>query len=191
MSSRVLLKIGLMGDSAVGKTALRNRFLGEEFQADYLATIGADFALKEIKLGKFSVVLQVWDLAGQSAFHDVRSVYFLGSRGLVMVYDVTNRTSFNSIGNWIAEGWRSNKTPLPVVVAANKIDLRDEISDTITENEGQLKVKEISKVTEEQYGFPIKYYETSALKGDGVNELFEGLVNIIIDWLKIKKDQIL
>ena len=71
-----LVKIVLAGDGAVGKTTLRRRYLGEGFQASYMMTIGADFAVKRVDIGGKTITFQIWDLAGQPRFQMVRELYY-------------------------------------------------------------------------------------------------------------------
>ena len=98
-------KVILAGDGAVGKTSLRKRFMESVFDGQYLMTIGADFSVKEIdvKMGseKLQVKMQIWDLAGQPRFQEVRSVYYSGVVGAVLVYDVTRPDSFENTTKWL------------------------------------------------------------------------------------------
>ena len=85
------MKIILAGDGAVGKTSLREQYLGRGFTGQYLQTIGADFALKTDTVAGENVKYQIWDLAGQPRFKTVRSVYYIGAVGALLVFDITSR----------------------------------------------------------------------------------------------------
>ncbi len=115
------MKLVLCGDGAVGKTALRERYLGRGFSQSYLQTIGADFATTDKDLnidGKNkSVQYQIWDLAGQNEFQSIRGSYYEGCFGSLMVFDVTRPESFNNLPNWINELWdNSGKGAVPIVL---------------------------------------------------------------------------
>ena len=79
--NRRIFKICLLGEGAVGKTALRQRYLGEGFKQSYAMTIGADFAVKRVTIDNQEFISQIWDLAGQVRFSSVREVYYRGAAG--------------------------------------------------------------------------------------------------------------
>ena len=126
----MVIKIVLLGDGAVGKTALRLRFMGHGFQSSYLSTIGADFALKEVRTAhpktkeEITTKLQIWDLAGKQHYSNIRSNYYIGAHGAFIVYDVSRRSSFDNISNWIVELKKNIGNKIPIFIIANKIDLR-------------------------------------------------------------------
>lgn len=173
---KLVAKILLCGDGAVGKTALRERYLGGSFSPTYLMTIGADFAVKEINLTvddeEYSIKGSIWDLAGQVNFQHVRALYYKGAHAMIMVYDTTTRASFVNIDKWIAEitSKGTNLTDLAVVLIGNKIDIREDIPEHISTAEGEQKAKELS----EQFcsGRTVYFLETSAKTGENVEEAF-------------------
>ncbi|MFW9993971.1 MAG: Rab family GTPase [Candidatus Odinarchaeota archaeon] len=170
-----LFKIVLAGDGAVGKTSLRERYLGRGFKSQYLQTVGADFALSTEKIGQKEVKFQIWDLAGQQRFQAVRSVYYAGALGALLVFDITRRDSFENLSSWVDEIWKHNgKGTIPVVLLGNKFDLRDEHSDCITEKEALKFAKDLSKKTKEK-GFDIRFLNTSAKTGLNVSEAFQAI----------------
>ena len=178
-----LVKIVLAGDGAVGKTTLRRRYLGEGFQASYLMTIGADFAVKSVDVGGKLIKFQIWDLAGQPRFQVVREMYYRGALGGLLIFDVTRWDSFKNLPYWLEELWRSNgRGCVPVVLVGNKIDLRTEGSDSISTPYGESYSQDVSKVTS-QYGFSVPYVETSAKTGELVNDAFQTLGNNILTFL--------
>ena len=133
-----LVKIVLAGDGAVGKTTLRRRYLGEGFQASYLMTIGADFAVKTVDVRDRTIKFQLWDLAGQPRFQVVREMYYRGALGGLLVFDVTRWDSFKNLPHWLEELWRSNgRGAVPVVLVGNKTDLRMDGPDFISEDESR------------------------------------------------------
>jgi small GTP-binding protein len=178
-----LYKITLLGDGAVGKTALRDRFMGKSFTADYMMTIGADFATKQVELGPQygNIKYQIWDLAGQPRFEAVRGLYYRGSLGGLLVFDVTRPPSFENTPSWVKELWKNNgKGRVPIVILGNKIDLRGAVPENLEPGHGQALARHLSEIA----GFQIPYLETSAKTGQNVIEAFINLGESILNYIK-------
>lgn len=180
------MKIVLLGDGAVGKTALRLRFMGLGFQRRYMMTIGADFAIKTIKLksGPYKghdLKSQIWDLAGQENFAKVRSLYYTGSHAAFMVYDCTRLATFQNIENWMKELFKNTPNPVPIILLANKTDLRSEVDFSLTKEDGFKMAQRISE-TFLQNKINVPYYETSAKTGENVDEAFQALAMQVIQF---------
>ncbi len=175
---RRILKIPLLGDMAVGKTSLRKKYLGEGFNTKYMVTIGADFSVKSVLIDDREVRLQIWDLAGQQQFATVRSLYYNGSSGAILVYDVTNPHSYENIPLWTKELLQNNDNKkIPLMLIGNKIDLRDTVrTTTVSKEEGEQLAEKLRKEFNIVY-----FFETSAKTGEGVNEAFDYFVRSILD----------
>ena len=178
------MKIVLTGDGSVGKTALRQRYLGRGFKSQYMMTIGADFAIKdtEITSGKYAgqqIKCQIWDLAGQVGFKNVRALYYTGSHGALLVYDCTRINSFESVHSWMNEIQKNAGHKIPVVLIANKIDLRNHVDHALSTIDGEDIAR---KITKEYYDnkISIPYLETSAKTGENVNLAFLKIVELIV-----------
>ncbi|MHA2243625.1 MAG: Rab family GTPase [Candidatus Hodarchaeales archaeon] len=169
-----LWKIVLIGDGAVGKTSLRKRYLGEGFETDYLSTMGADFALYDTTVNETHIRWQIWDLAGQPVFKDVVTAYYTKVFGGILVYDISRRQTFENVEKWVNDIWQNSKRDqkVPVVILANKIDLRDEGAETVSTDEG--------KSLTERLG--LSFIETSAKTGEGVQAAFDQLGKEILDF---------
>ena len=167
-----VLKIVLIGDGGVGKTAIRERYLGKGFKAQYLLTIGADFAMRDAVIRGDSIRYQIWDLAGQQRFDAVREVYYKGSVGALLVYDVTRPDSYFNTPKWINELWTNNgRGRVPIVVVANKIDMRELSDDTVSPEQGRIFTERLTKLTKPE-GFDCFYIETSAKTGVNIQSAF-------------------
>ncbi len=182
---KLIAKILLCGDGSVGKTAIRERYLGKGFQSNYMMTIGADFAVKEI-LGSteagenYSIKCSIWDLSGQLNFKDVRSIYYKGSHAMIMVYDCTNRNSFTNLNFWIEEIKRhTNINNMAMLLIANKKDLREDGKNHVTTQEGSdLAKKWATTFFSDRWSVP--FIETSAKTGENIQEAFDQLGRIFV-----------
>ena len=173
-----LFKVVLMGDGSVGKTSLRRTYMGEGFRAQYMITIGADFAVKKMQLeGGHDVSIQIWDLAGQEHFKSVRSTFYKGAQGALAVYSTVERTSYDNIKNWLEECWTNAAKKIPVVLIGNKIDLRPTHS-CLSIEQGLEFVEKLR----EGFGtfIPIYFVETSAKTGKNVDDAFQKLGKTIL-----------
>lgn len=175
MTTEFRFKIVMLGDGAVGKTAMTTRFTQDFFDADYKRTIGADFAVKRMDIPsiKSHVTLQCWDLAGQPRFEFVRQGFYRGARGGLLLYDVTRRRTFLNIDRWKEEAFVNIGQEIPLVLVANKIDLTD--SRVVNKKEGKAYAKE--------HGFI--YVESSALTGENVEESYVKLCKKMIKEYKV------
>lgn len=170
-------KITLLGEGAVGKTSLRKNFLGETFDRDYMMTLGADFATKTIEVDDYEVTLIIWDLAGQPRFSVVREGFYQGTRGALLVFDITRPDTYEQLSSWVRELLKNNKDKkVPLVLIGNKNDLRGSLHTTIPEEYGEKYAEALSQWS----GYNIPYIETSAKYGDNVEKAFENLIRQII-----------
>ncbi len=174
--SKFLFKIVLIGDGAVGKTSIRRRYMGEGFKADFLATMGADFAYLKTKIDGHTIEFSIWDLAGQPAFRGVMKSYYKGAMGALAIYDVTQPKSLDSLDSWVTEVRELSDTfsDLPVVLVGNKIDLRPEIPSSLKTLQGFVKSKSLNA----------DFVETSAKTGEAIEEAFAKLARKIIPHIK-------
>ena len=127
-----LFKVVVLGEGAVGKTAVVTRFSHGFFRTDYKTTIGSQFAVKNIDIHtpgseRVTVKLQIWDVAGQSRFQILRPMYYRGSSGGVLVYDVSRRRTFIVLEEWLDELYKAVGKKIPLVLVANKTDLPDRV----------------------------------------------------------------
>ncbi|MHA1926442.1 MAG: Rab family GTPase [Candidatus Thorarchaeota archaeon] len=175
----LIYKAVLIGDGAVGKTSIRRNYLGEDFIEGHLATIGVDLATKKVVFGENVVKFIIWDLAGQPTFEKVRGHYYHGCNGIVLVYSVVDRDSFDNASKWLVEAYK-NMGPLPpTVIVANKIDLRplQPADKIVTAEEG----RKFMEYFIEKLGVPAIFRETSAKTGENILDTFEELLRMMAE----------
>lgn len=129
---RIMAKVVLVGDKAVGKTSLIRRYVLDEFDDRYLLTLGAKVTKKveDVRIPEHNLnailELNVWDIMGQAGFRELaKEAYFHGSRGILAVVDLTRRSTLEGIGEWV-QSVRDVTGPVPLVLLANKKDLTAE-----------------------------------------------------------------
>ena len=184
---RELYKVVLLGDAAVGKTTIRKKFAEGMTSKRYIMTIGVEVSTKDVALiynGKpRKVTLVIWDLGGQLYFTRMRSSFYQGTSGAILMYDVSNRKTFENLTSWINE-IKSFISDAPLVLVGNKIDLRDpKSSEYISKEDGIRKAKEIDGL----HKGTVNFIETSALYGQNVEEAFLLLTREILDFENQKR----
>ncbi len=159
-------KICFLGDPAVGKTSIIIRHTEKRFEDTYKLTIGTDISAKLMQVEDKNIYLIIWDIGGQERYQILRESYLQGSFGAIIVFSISDKESFNHVSDWLNEYWKTCGR-LPVLVLANKIDLKDE---RVVDDE------EIKKKFEE---LGIQYLETSAKTGENVDKAFELIIQKI------------
>lgn len=162
-----IFKVPVAGDGAVGKTSLIVRYTQGTFTDTYKMTIGTSFAVKTVDLDSVMVKLQIWDLAGQPHFGGVRPLFYQGSTGVIYVFSVIDRASFEHLVGWLEEA-RKNAGNVPGILIGNKTDLLDQ--------------REVSREEAETYAAQtgLKYIETSAKLDENVGDAFQQVAVTII-----------
>lgn len=161
------LKILVLGDSNVGKTSLLLTYTDNYFPESHVATIGVEYKIKTIQIKDYTVNLQIWDTSGQERFRSITKNFLRGADGIVFVYDITSKKSFNAIKGWMADA-ESNSEGFEQVIAGNKSDLKSR--------------KEVEKEAADRLAAKkgIKNFETSAKLDENVDVLFRTLAEQII-----------
>ncbi|KAF8041305.1 hypothetical protein BT93_A0039 [Corymbia citriodora subsp. variegata] len=162
-----LFKIVIIGDSAVGKSNLLSRYARNEFNPHSKATIGVEFQTQSMDIDGKEVKAQIWDTAGQERFRAVTSAYYRGAVGALVVYDITRRSTFDSVSRWLDELKTHSDTTVAMMLVGNKCDL-ESIRD-VTVEEG--------KSLAESEG--LFFMETSALDATNVKTAFELVIKEI------------
>ena len=162
------IKYIIVGNAYVGKSNIIYRFVENKFSENYKATINLDFSYKNIKIKDKIYRIQLWDTVGQEEFQSISRGYYKSGACALVVYDITDRDSFNNVSNWVEECKNNGPSTISLVLVGNKIDLQD-----------------IRKVTyEEGEDFAnrngMQFFETSALNGTNIEKLFNDTLESII-----------
>jgi len=138
-----LFKIILIGESGVGKTNLLNRYISNDFLKDSKATVGVEFGLKKLNIFGKKVSAQIWDTAGQERYKSVTNAYYKGTKGAVIVYDVTNIESFEAVDKWYLDLKSKVDFDFICVIVGNKCDKENERK--VSKEDGKKKAESNSK----------------------------------------------
>jgi Ras-related protein Rab-11A len=163
----------IVGDKGVGKSALKLRFSRGIFDEKYRMTIGADFYTRTMSIntdiGLIRVNLYVWETSRQERFDSIRPMIYRGSLGALVIFDLTNPSSFAHLPQWIEEVRSNVKTEIPIILVGNKCDLADQRA---------ISLEEINSFTQD---YKLYYMETSAKTGESVGYCFYVLASLMKD----------
>jgi len=154
-----LFKFIVIGDTAVGKSCLLCRFIENKFKKESTHTIGVEFGSKIIEVGGRNVKLQIWDTAGQERFRSVTRSYYRGAAGAILVYDITNRETYNHVSSWLSDARSLANKDIAIILVGNKTDLSNR----------EVTFLEASRFAQEN---DLMFLETSTMSGEGVDEVF-------------------
>ena len=161
----MMVKVILIGDSAVGKTNIMCKYLKGEFHENSKATVGVEFGSKLFNIEGHNIKAQIWDTAGQEKYKAITGAYYKGSKGAFIVYDITRRDTFDSVDKWINDLKLTADPKINIILIGNKSDLGDK-REVLTE-QGEEKAR----------SFGCAFLETSALNGDNINKGFEMMIS--------------
>jgi len=153
-------KVVLLGEGCVGKTSLMLRYVQDQFNDKHLSTVQASFLSKNLTVDGVRVKLAIWDTAGQERFHALGPIYYRDANGAILVYDITDRDSFDRVQNWVKELRKMLGENIVLVIVGNKQDLERQ--------------RKVTKEEAEAYASSVgaEHFFTSAKMSRGVKELF-------------------
>ena len=157
-------KVCIVGNSGVGKTTLLHQYLSKKFKSKTEMTIGSNFFIKYLNIVETNqlISLQVWDLAGQDRFKWVRNAFYKGAKGIVYVFDLIDKNSFENLMNWKREVENAVGI-IPCVLVGNKLDLVETIDKSISSDDSNFLKRALNALA---------YIETSAKLGTNVDDAF-------------------
>ena len=163
----IKLKLLIIGDSSVGKMSMLLNYTDNYFPESHLATIGVEYKVKQITTDKYNIALQIWDTAGQERFRSITKSFFRNTNGIIFVYDITNRKSFQNVKEWIKDS-EAHDSVFEKLLVGNKIDL---------EEKRAVKTDELK-----EYGIKknMNTIETSAKDRINIDEAFKQIVDLIL-----------
>ncbi|KAG9347237.1 hypothetical protein JZ751_004804, partial [Albula glossodonta] len=169
------VKVISLGNAEVGKSCIIKRYCEKRFVSKYLATIGIDYGVTKVQVRDREMKVNIFDMAGHPFFYEVRNEFYKDSQGVILVYDVGLKESFDALDTWLGEmkqemGSHANMESIVFVVCANKSKERFSVTQVdltkrrvVDESKGRLWA--------ESRGF--HYFETSAQSGEGISEMFQ------------------
>ncbi|KAM5253814.1 rab-like protein 2B isoform 1-T8 [Hipposideros larvatus] len=166
------VKIICLGDSAVGKSKLMERFLMDGFQPQQLSTYALTLYKHTATVDGRTVIVDFWDTAGQERFRSMHASYYHKAHACIMVFDVQRKVTYKNLHNWYTE-LREFRPEIPCIVVANKIDAD-------------------IKVTQKSFNFARKFslplYFVSAADGTNVVKLFNDAIRLAVSYKQNSQD---
>lgn len=164
-----MFKLLIIGNSSVGKTSFLFRYSDDTFTSSFVSTVGIDFKVKTVYQQGKRIKLQIWDTAGQERYRTITTAYYRGAMGFILMYDITNDDSFNSVQDWCTQIKTFSWDNAQVILVGNKFDLEHE----------RVVSTERGRRLADQLG--LEFFETSAKDNINVDIVFERLVDLICD----------
>jgi Ras-related protein Rab-11A len=170
------LKLIVLGDTGVGKTNIIRRYISDVFSTDSKSTVGVEFFTKSFRVNNDIVKLEIWDTAGQERYKAITSAYYKGSRGALLVYDITREPTFENIERWINEIKEKVRGSLKMMIIGNKLDLTDQ------------RQVDINNALEKAKKLNVPLMETSALDSTNIQKAFEQILKEMYKEFKKEKE---
>lgn len=169
-----LFKLLLIGDSGVGKSCVLLRFADDTYSDCYVSTIGVDFKVRTLDVDGKRCKLQLWDTAGQEKFRTITNSYYRGAHGIVVVYDITDKESFNNVRHWVEEVDKYAAENVHKLLLGNKCDLTSKRA---------VYYDEANELAE---SLGVKFMETSAKNAHNVDQAFQAMASEIKDHVALQ-----
>ena len=168
----------IIGNSIVGKTSILTKYTSKAYTESYVATVGLDFFTKDESIDGKTIRIKIWDTAGQERYKAITKCFFQRAQGIIIVFDVTNKRSFDDLKMWIDSINSQSKLTedlenMPIIIIGNKIDLPKRVIDKET----------ALNFAKEQN---LDYYETSAKTGEGIDNAIKELVKKVMVYISKK-----
>ena len=171
-----LFKLIIVGDTNVGNINIMSKYIKDQFNITSKSTIGVEFGTKILEIDNKKVKAQIWDTAGQERYKSITSAYYKGAKGAFIVYDITNKSTFESVDKWIKDLNSYGDKNLTMLLIGNKSDLEDKR--IINKEEGEEKAK----------SFELGFIETSAYNGDNIDQAFDIMLKEVLKRYIVEND---
>ena len=177
MTEKYILKLLTIGDQFVGKSSIINRYIDDKFKEDIKPTLAIDYKTKMIQKGENLIKISIYDTAGEEKYRHLIKNYYNGSNGILLVFDITDKNSFDNLNFWLYELEKNcNLNNLYIFLVGNKTDLKKERKVSYDEAKNFADMKKIP------------YIEISAKTGDNIDKLFNDFIKgTIINIIEQKK----
>lgn len=165
------IQLIIIGESNVGKTSLIRRYTNNLFNTNHLETVGIEFNTREEKINNKIIKVKIWDTAGQEIFQSLTKNFYRKADGIIIVFDVGNKESFEKLHDWIKSVYDNidSYREMNLIIVGNKNDLEE--NRQVTQEEG-VKLSEY---------FEIPYFEASAKNGNGVRTFMMKIIEDVIN----------
>ena len=174
------IKLLTLGETGVGKTSIILRYTDNSFLNSQLYTIGIDCKIKKIKIDNKYINVLIWDTAGQERFRNIKSHYYNNADGILLVYDISNRESFENLNYWLNEiNQKADKNKINLILVGNKSDINfnnnkieenEEDNNNIIKQKREISYEEGKKMAE---SCNVNFIETSALNSYNIEKCFD------------------
>ncbi|XP_050407599.1 ras-related protein Rab-10 [Patella vulgata] len=170
----VLLRLLLVGDTGVGKTCLICQYANNEFYDTHISTIGIDFKMKTVNINGSIVKVQIWDTAGQERFESITKQFYRRAQGVMLVYDICSRSTFDSLPKWLSYVRQFSKEDTMITILGNKHDMEDK--------------RQVEYLEGQQFAAKnnLKFFETSAKDRENLQKPFHDMCDAIISMQEAK-----
>ena len=161
------IKLLIVGDSTVGKTNFIKKYVENKFNESYFASTGIDLITTSIKIEGKSFKIQIWDTAGQEKYRAMTKNLFLKTQGIVIIFDISNETSFINLKSWMNDIKEECSADIPMILVGNKLDLEDK---RVIDKERAMEFAKNKK---------LEYIETSSKTGENINKALSLIIEKI------------
>ncbi len=175
-SNEETIKIITLGESSVGKTSILAKYVDEIFDINVISTLGVDFKRKVETIDGRQINIKVWDTAGQECFRNIQKIYYHNTEGVLLVFDLTNKKSFEQLNYWISSIKAECPGDVAVCLVGNKADLIDKIE------VNDIEIEDFCKNNNN-----LKYFCSSAVNGKNIKEIFQYISREILKIMDKKK----
>ena len=166
---KMIEKVIIIDDKGVGKKNIMSKFLKNKFMEESKATVGVEFGSKLFDLNGHKIKAQIWDTAGQEKYKSITGAYFKGSKGALVVYDITQKSTYESLEKWVNDLKSAGDPKITIILIGNKSDLEE--NRQVSKEQGE----------EKAISFGCAFLKTSAMNGSNIDKAFNLMIKEIFE----------